>query len=74
MAQFVLPIRDDGLKTEIEECFAKKFKDADEESLTREERVIKHLSNYVRQLLNDCREENAKAAALEEVIKEDSLV
>lgn len=71
MAQFVIPIRDEDLKDEIEAAFAAKFANPDE--LSGEQLVVKHVANYIRGLLNDVRLAQAREAAEQSASVEDSL-
>lgn len=71
MAQFVIPIRDEDLKDEIEAAFSSKFANPDE--LSGENLVIKHVANYIRGVLNDVRLEQARQAAEQGASVEDSL-
>lgn len=74
MAQYVIPIRNEDLKDEIDACFDAKFSDATGTPLTPEEKVILHVSNYIRGVLNEYRAEQARLAAEAAVEKEDSLL
>ena len=73
MASFILEIRDETLKSEIEAAFQESFSNPD--NLTGEGLVILHLENLVKSVLNEARRKalvdaaEASAAA----IKEDTL-
>ena len=71
MAQFIIPIKDDSLKAEIEQAFLNSF--ANPDSLSGEDLVLLHVSNYIRSALNGARVQAAVTQAQEAVQKVDSL-
>jgi hypothetical protein len=71
MAQLVIPLKDDALKTEIAEAFVDAY--ANPDVFSPENLVILHTSNFIRDVLNKKREKDAVQAALDAVEKESSL-
>lgn len=71
MAQLLIPLRDETLKTEICEAFEAAF--ANPDSLSAEDLVVLHLSNFLKQVLNDKREKDAVETAKAGVSKESTL-
>jgi hypothetical protein len=71
MAQFTITIRNDALKTEVEEAYASEY--ANPDNLSPEALVVHHLENAIKQVLNNYREKQAVQQALESVVKETTL-
>jgi len=71
MADLTIPLRDQDLKDEIADAFLANY--ANPESLTGEQLVVKHVQNFLRQVLNDQREKEAVDTAKAAITKESSL-
>ena len=71
MAAFTITVRDETLKTEIGDAFAASY--ANPDSLTDEELVVLHVSNFIRGVLNDYRVKQAVEPAESGVTKESTL-
>lgn len=72
MAQFVISIRNDTLKSEIEDSFIANF--ANPDNLSGEALVLLHVSNFLREVLNSNRVKQAVSTAESNVVKETTLI
>lgn len=68
---YTIPVKDEVLKAEIDAAFMASYGNPD--NLSGEEMVVKHVSNYIRGVLNDYRERVAQEAVKDSVEKVEEL-
>lgn len=71
MATLTITLRDETLKTEIGDAFAASYSNPN--SLTNEQMVQHHVSNFIRDVLNKYREKVAVEDAVAAVVRETTL-